>query len=727
MKKWVILCWMAMVSGMVLGQEFDAREDSSKAQSMPQIEILAQRDRILSKVPGSVAVLDIKCIRKIAPMHGNELFRKIPGLNVVDEEGAGLRLNIGIRGLDPDRSRNILVLEDGIPVALNPYGEPELYFTPPIDKMTTVEVLKGSGQILFGPQTTGGVVNLISANPPEKESSTLRFRAGTGGFVSTYASYGNTIDKIGFLVGYLNKRADKIGATRFNLHDVSAKVRIALSEKAKIGIKLGLYDEFSNSTYIGLTQHMYDKGGQDYLRMAPNDLLPVRRYHFSATHQYRLSKQLQLQTTAFAYSTTRDWRRQDFSFISSAANRTGIVWGDPAIPGGAIYMLKTNTHRNRQFEVAGVESQIKWKTEKHLLQAGSRVLSEKAEEQLLIGNAPTAVGGNLRDVELRKGQAISVYVHDKITLSKKLDVNMGVRYEQFGYGRNILRGRFNVNGITIIADTNLLASSSMMAILPGLGFNYQLKEHAIIFGGIHKGFAPPRTKDAITAEGMAMDIQQEESWNTELGVRIALGNSLTAEATLFSMDFKNQIIPVSQSSGNANATGLANGGRTKHRGAEASISLDLGKAMDKNYSLVFASNATIISSRYDADRFVAISGMKTNIRNNKLPYAPSLIFNNSIEFESSKGAGIRLSGNFTGKQFADELNTIAASADGRIGMIDSRYITDFTGFVKLPKKDIVFNLAVKNLTNERYIASRRPQGIRVGIDWQVVLGVEIKW
>jgi len=119
--------------------------------------------------------------------------------------------------------------------------------------------------------------------------------------------------------------------------------------------------------------------------------------------------------------------------------------------------------------------------------------------------------------------------------------------------------------------------------------------------------------------------------------------------------------------------------------------------------------------------------MKTNIKNNKLPYAPSLIFNNSIEFESSKGAGFRLSGNFTGKQFADELNTIAASVDGRIGMINSRYIMDFTGFIKLPKKDIVLNLAVKNLTNERYIASRRPQGIRVGIDRQIVAGIELKW
>ena len=718
---------MEMVSGMVLAQEFDARGDSTKEQSMPQIEILTQRDRILSKVPGSVAVIDFKSIRKIAPVHGNELFRKIPGLNVVDEEGVGLRLNIGIRGLDPDRSRNVLVLEDGIPVALNPYGEPELYFTPPIDKMTGVEVLKGSGQILFGPQTTGGVVNLISANPPEKKSSTLRIKAGTGGFVSTYASYGNTIDKVGFLVSYLNKRADNIGATRFNLHDIAAKISIALSEKAKIGIKLGLYDELSNSTYIGLTQNMYDKGGQDYLRMAPNDLLPVRRYHFSATHQYRLNKRLQLQTTAFAYSTTRDWRRQDFSFSASAANRTGVVWGNPSIPGGAIYMLKTNGHRNRQFDVAAIESQLKWTTEKQLLQAGIRLLAERANEQFLIGNKPDAVGGNLRDVEKRNGRAISLYVHDKIVITQKLEINVGLRLENFDYSRNILRGRFMLNGVTTIADTNVVASNKLMAVIPGGGFNYSLDEGVTLFGGIHRGFAPPRTKDAITSEGIALDIAQEDSWNSELGIRALLGNVVKAEFTFFSMEFKNQIIPVSQSSGNANATGLANGGKTRHLGVEAGASFDLAKQMKKNFSIVFAANATWIDSRFSANRFIPVGANKLNVKNNLLPYAPSLMVNNSIEFESSKGAGIRLSGNYVGKQFADELNTVVASADGRNGLLTSRYITDLSAFARLSKKQILFSLAIKNLTNERYIVSRRPQGIRVGIDRQIVLGMEIKW
>jgi Fe(3+) dicitrate transport protein len=86
-----------------------------------------------------------------------------------------------------------------------------------------------------------------------------------------------------------------------------------------------------------------------------------------------------------------------------------------------------------------------------------------------------------------------------------------------------------------------------------------------------------------------------------------------------------------------------------------------------------------------------------------------------------------LSGNFVGKQFADELNTVVASADGRSGLLASRYITDLSAFARLSKKQILFSLAIKNLTNERYIVSRRPQGIRVGIDRQIVAGIELKW
>jgi Fe(3+) dicitrate transport protein len=193
------------------------------------------------------------------------------------------------------------------------------------------------------------------------------------------------------------------------------------------------------------------------------------------------------------------------------------------------------------------------------------------------------------------------------------------------------------------------------------------------------------------------------------------------------MDFINQIIPVSQSSGNTNAIGLANGGKTTHRGIEAGFDLDLGKALNKKISFIVSSNITLIDSRYAANRYIKYAGNIVNIKNNKLPYASSIMMNNGIEFESKNKHGFRLSGNYVGKQFADELNTANPSGDGRIGLIPPRYITDATFFTKHPTKNITATLSIKNITNERYIASRRPQGIRVGIDRQIIAGVEIIW
>ncbi len=127
----------------------------------------------------------------------NEVFRNVPGVNVRDEEGQGLRPNIGIRGLDPTRSRKVLMLEDGVPIALAPYGEPELYYNPPIDRMKRIEILKGSGSILFGPQTVGDVINYITRQPPRIPTFSARIQGGSNDFYSGLFSYGGTWGDVG--------------------------------------------------------------------------------------------------------------------------------------------------------------------------------------------------------------------------------------------------------------------------------------------------------------------------------------------------------------------------------------------------------------------------------------------------------------------------------------------------------------------------------------------------
>ena len=730
MRKGLLIVTSLVCFQNIWAQENNNAEADTAASNMPQIDVIAVKDRLLTRVPGSVAVINQAIINQILPQSANDVVRKIPGLNIVDEEGAGLRINIGIRGLDPDRSRNVLMLEDGIPVALNPYGEPEMYFTPVIDKVKTVEVLKGSGQILFGPQTIGGVVNFITQNPPPKATTSVKIRGGEGGFFSGYASYGNTVGNTGFLISYLHKRADNLGPTAFEINDFSAKLHINLNNKSSVGFKIGVYDEVSNSTYVGITQTLFDKGGEDYARLAPDDLLPIRRYNASISHVNRFSHQVKLQTNAFAYTTNRDWRRQDFSTNPNAANKTGVVWGDASVTGGALFMLNSNGHRNRKFEVLGIEPQLKIEANtgkiSHELQIGTRLLWEKANEEFVIGKKANATAGELRDDEIRSGAAISAYVQDQVSITARLRVHAGVRMENFDYKRKINRGRFNINGTTIIADTNVIANGNVFALIPGVGFNFKASEAINFFGGIHKGFAPPRTKDAITSNGVSLNIEEESSWNAELGLRSAFSTFLSAELTGFYMQFSNQVIPISQSSGQANAAGLANGGATRHKGIEASLEADLAKAFRKSYAITIGGNVTYVVSEYSEDRFISKSGNLVNVKGNKLPYAPSLIVNSSVGFESTKGFGIKLFGNYTGAQFADELNTVIPNATGLIGEIGSRFVVDATIYYPFRKNSITASISAKNIGNERFIASRRPQGIKVGMPRQIIAGINIE-
>ena len=731
-----LLFTLSLINSGLFAQELKSAKAPKLSDStiieMPQIMIIGKRDGLISKTPGSAIILNARDIKQFAPLTTNELLRKVTGINVVDEEGAGLRLNISIRGLDPDRSRNVLMLEDGVPIALGPYGEPEMYFTPSIDKMSGIEILKGSGQILFGPQTIGGVVNFFTADPPSSETSRIKLIGARNGYFSGFGSYGNTIGKTGFLVSYLHKRADELGPTNFRLNDLSAKIKIELNEKSNLGIKLGYYDEQSNSTYIGLTQTMYDQGGQDFVRMAGFDNLPIKRLSASTSHQWQISENISLKTTAYAYTTSRNWQRQDFSFNASAANKTGVIWGNTNIANGAVYMLNSTGNRNRQFEVAGIEPRLSinydFLTIKNELETGLRYLYEKADEEFIVGQNANTANGLLRDQEVRTGNSFSAYAQNTFNITKKLSLNAGLRLENFDYERQILRGRYRINNVNnVIRDTNIVSSDNTFALIPGAGINYALNDEVNLFAGVHKGFAPPRIKDAITAEGIPYNLDAELSTNYELGTRLNIGNVLNAEFTAFILDFKNQIIPVSNSSGNLNATGLINGGQTMHKGIEAGFKFDFGKIIGSRNSYTLESSFTLQNSVYNSDRFILVNGKGVNIKTNTLPYAANVLIWNAVGMNFLNGFGFRVSGNYIGEQFTDELNTISASANGRTGQLRSRYIVDANAFYRIPKTNASLNLAVKNLSNERYISTRRPEGIRVGLPRLITAGFEISF
>ena len=569
---------------------------SIKTYDFPQVDVIGRKPSLINRIPGSANVVTEASLKSSKPVSGNEVFKKVSGINVVDEEGAGLRANIGIRGLDPDRSRNVLMMEDGVPIALAPYGEPEMYYTPAIDRMKSVEILKGSGSILYGPQTIGGVINYITYDPPLEPVLSLMLRGGESGYLNTQAGYGNTIDNVGFQVGLLHKQADRLGITSFDINDVTAKLKFQTGVNSKIGIKVAYYDEISNSTYVGLTQGMFDN--EEYFTIiAPYDELDIKRYSGNITHDYFISNNAFLRTTVYGYSTTRNWLRQDFS-RSPASNGTSVVFGDTTINGGTIYMRNSSGNRNRQFEVAGVEPRISYSYNignvRNQLDGGFRIHYERAYEQRINGNTPDAKSGELREDEIRTGIAESVFAQNRIFVNSHLSIIPGIRIENFHYERDIMR----INN----KDTSIVNNLDILTPIPGLGINYEFNNIYSIFAGVHRGYAPPRTKDAITSGGVALDLDAELSWNYELGLRASVSPFFYFEIAGFILDFSNQVIPVSESSGGT-GTELVNGGETFHLGIEGGVRFDFHKLFYTNYLISLSAFSTYSKSTYSNDRY----------------------------------------------------------------------------------------------------------------------------
>jgi Fe(3+) dicitrate transport protein len=718
-------------------------EVEQEIQMLQQVVVSGSRVGVLRYLPGSVAIVKPAELKRTQPISGNEILRNIAGVHVVEEEGAGLRANIGIRGLDPDKSRNVLILEDGIPVALAPYGEPEMYFTPNIDRMSGIEVLKGNGSILFGPQTIGGVINYITADPPNEPSSSVSFKGGELGYFNSRITHGNTLNRTGYYLDFTRKQADNFGPTQFRLHDLNTKIQSDLSPVSQLGFKLSLYDEISNATYVGLTQPMFEAGGLDDLRIAPDDQLTVRRYAASLSHKYMPLDGLHLNTTAFAYTTTRNWNRQDFTYASNASNLTGEVHGFEDQKEGAIYLRNSTGQRNRQFEVAGVEPRMNYRYDlagkRSYLDAGVRYLYERAFEQRVNGTSAGVLSGDLRDDEIRTGHAFSSYLQNKVMFSERFSFTAGLRSELIGYEREIRRMSFK--------DTLIVAQSSVFEIIPGAGFNYNFNDGLGLFAGIHRGFAPPRTKDAISNEGMDLQLEAEKSWNTELGIRGNL-QFIEFEFTAFHMDFSNQVIPVSESSGGA-GTGYINGGATVHSGFETSMLLPFDFLLPEGWNAGLMWNATFVRAEFSGDRYVLFKrslnteheNVYVNVKGNKTPYSPSVSVSGAIQAVTPWGIGLRISANYVGSQFTDVLNTVnvydwiatdeqdlnynyvQATANGRIGKLDPYLITNLNVWYDHSSSGLGFNVGIKNLTNERYIASRRPQGIRVGLPRFISAGI----
>lgn len=252
--------------------------------NLPIVEVIGTEER-LKEIAGSGFIIPQETLYKSHVFTVNEALRKVPGVNVRDEEGFGIRPNIGIRGQNPTRSTKTLLLEDGLPLSYAPYGDNASYYHPPIDRFERIEVLKGPEQILFGPQTISGTINYITPTPPLEPQGFLGFTGGSRDYYDVHANYGGTWNKVGGLLDYIHRQSDgSRDNTHLNIDDVNLKGLFDINDRNALILRGNYFGEDSEVGYSGITEAEFRNFGIRY-NPFKNDEFDADRWGTSATHE----------------------------------------------------------------------------------------------------------------------------------------------------------------------------------------------------------------------------------------------------------------------------------------------------------------------------------------------------------------------------------------------------------------------------------------------------------
>jgi len=673
-----------------------SRDDALTA-APPRFETVvrdpSRRGSRVNLAVGSINSVGERELRLLAPHSANDVLRTLPGVHVVDEEGIGLRPNIGLRGMDPRRSRKVLVLEDGAPVAVAPYTEPELYYAPTIERMRQVDVAKGADSILHGPQTVGGVLNYLSADPPRKFKVITEARLGNLGYWMGHLAVGNTHGPVGYRVDVIHRHFSGRRQLNVQLLDVTGKVRVEFTPQSAATFKVGLYNEDSNATDLGLTTAQYAQN--PWQNHAFHDRTLLQRFAFQVNHDQTFLPWLHLHTVAYANQVQLNQTRQVYDRMDSGADYERIVPSSPPGDGG-VYFRDANVQRNRRFMVLGVEPRVRVGSfslgpTDHDVIVGVKAHVEALQDQRLEGSSATATSGALVGDARRNTLALAVYGQYRLTLFDSLHITPGVRVENIFQGRSTAR----------IDDVMTFESTPATVIIPGVGVGYSVLDNLMFFAGVHRGYAPPRITDT-------QRLAPEQSWNLEAGSRYSAGQWLNAEAAIFHMDNQNQLFPSSVVGGPP----LISGGRTRHTGVELSTSVDIAQLNGWGFNLPYSLSYTYVDARFASGPFAG----------NRVPYAPEHLLTARLMFIHPLGFDAQLGGTFTSAQFTDSENTKLATASGEQGVIGRRLVLDGRVAYTFKPLGVGVYISGKNLTDARYIASRAPAGIQPGMPRQVMLG-----
>jgi len=697
------------------------------------------------ELPGSAAVVAGEDFRARGYTNLKQIAATAPGVFVRDEDGFGNFPNISIRGVDGTRSAKVTLMEDGILTAPSPYSAPNAYYSPKSGRMAGIEFLKGSSQVMYGPHTTGGVVNFLSTPIPTEERRFFsRLTAG---------SYGNVFNQT-WLGGVTQTEAGKVGAL-VELHTqlsdgfrqidgVGRRSGYTLTEpmiklswepsgslRQRFELKVGQTDFDADESYAGLSEAD--------LRARPDRRYASSRFDHHVAEQWRTylrwsaepDKSLRLDSALYFNRFDRMWDKLDgitpapglLSNIGEAlvhAPSLALLRGDWVTGNdGSFYTNKAL----RQHEAYGWQGAVTKRLEagavRHELTAGLRIHRDDAggsnqrttyavDDGVIGAGTPGAVSS----AGYQETVATAFFIEDSIRTGA-LTLRPGLRYEHLKMGSTSGAGAY--------------APTTNAMVMGGLGFTYALNAEHALFGGVYRGGS------AANPAGYAAGATSESSLGKELGWRGRKG-ATSWELVAFHTDFHDLIAPVVGVAGGG-LLAVTNGGGAVSYGLEALLRHDLAGG-ERGYKVPVYAGLTWTHARFKdivGSRLGNSAGLFAGAENgHDIPYIPAWKLAAGAGLESGPYAGsLDLSyysstwgtGYNANPRLVDGTSSLAdpSAIDGRV---DGLLTVDLNLRWQCTRTFRVVG-GVQNLLDRRAIISRAPLGGRANAPRTLFLGGEL--
>ncbi|QQR88572.1 MAG: TonB-dependent receptor [Myxococcales bacterium] len=684
----------------------------------------------VSRVGGSANVITQKELERFEYDDVHQVLKQVPGVYVRQEDGFGLRPNIGMRGVNSDRSSKVNLMEDDVLLGPAPYSAQAAYYFPLSIRMVGMEVFKGPGSIPYGPNTIGGAINWLTRPIPEQSEGDLDLSVGQYRSGRFHGNYGMRSKYAGFLIDGVHLQSDGFknldggGNTGFDKNEMLAKFQINTDPDElryqSLELRLGYSNETSNETYLGLSDA--DFAATPYRRYAASQLglMDWWRTQIQVRHYLRISDSIEVKTTAYRHDFSRSWRKLNrfsggpalFDVLNQpfgqAAVYESILQGQQDSEGpDQNLMVGIN---QRDFVSQGIQSTTTWSYEKdwfsQQLELGFRFHydeikrnhTEDPYRMLASTLVPTQDPRQLILQNQVKTNAWSFHTLDRIQLGESLLLTPGLRVEMIDW-----QYRNSTDATAVIEQNDFYT-----VLIPGIGAVYQLIPELSVLAGVHRGFSP-------AAPGPEKNAKPETSVNYEAGLRFSKEQS-KAELVGFFNDYSNMTAVCSFNRGCSDESigSQTNAGSVFVYGLEASASQDLPLWWD--FALHTQAAYTLTLSDFQND-FTSSDPLLADVsKGDALPYIPVHQLNFIVGVNHPTW-GVDLSGTYVG-----EMRDVAGQGPiPTAERINDYIVFDLAGRYKLSDKHELY-ARIDNLFDNEYMVSRRPYGLRPGKPFLFMVG-----